>query len=116
MSNFETAASLNACRACADSCIACADECREENNPQELAVCIRLEEDCASVCIALGEVLERRTEPNAALLGACITACNECARECDKHASMTHCAECRDSCRTCQEICEDLQAGAYATA
>lgn len=116
----ETKACLDACRACADACLTCAKACAAEKNADHFKVCIQLDQDCATVCTALGDVLARGAPPNAAvldaLLGACIASCNECAKECDKHTKMgmTHCGVCAEACRKCQKACQELKGVAHA--
>jgi hypothetical protein len=51
---------IEACFDCAQSCSACADACLGESSVADLARCIRLNLDCADVCIAMGRVLSRQ--------------------------------------------------------
>lgn len=116
----EMKACLDACRACTVACLACAKACATEKDAANLQTCIRLDQDCASVCTALGDVLARGAPPNAdmldALLGACIASCGACAKECDMHGKMgmAHCAACAEACRTCESACQKLKGVAQA--
>lgn len=115
-----TQACLDACRACATACDACATACRAEKDQAHVAVCVRLDQDCAAVCTTLGDVLARGSAPNGvlldALLGACIAACSECGKECTKHGNMgmTHCTRCAEACGKCQKACQTLKGHAEA--
>lgn len=108
---------IEACDECAQACTQCADDCLgEEGAPGHLVRCIRLNMDCADVCMTTGRVVSRQTDRDAAvgraLLEACIAACRACGEECDTHArhGMEHCAVCADHCRRCAAACEGLLA------
>lgn len=66
-------------------CTQCADSCLSEQDIAALAKCIRLNLDCADVCVATGRVLSRQTEYDAnvtwSLVEACIAACRSCGEE-----------------------------------
>lgn len=96
---------------CAQTCTSCADACLAEPMVDELRQCIRLNLDCAEVCVATATVANRRTGSNEAvirqLLEVCATACRLCAEECDRHASKhDHCRICAESCRRCERACQ----------
>lgn len=104
---------INACFDCAATCTACADACLAEDMVADLRHCIRTNLDCASVCNATGQVLSRQTETGTDLLRsqlqACITACNACGDECEKHAQMHgHCRVCAAACRHCEQSCTQI--------
>jgi hypothetical protein len=95
---------------CAQACISCADACLGETTALELRQCIRLNQDCADICTALGAVASRRTGSNEsvirALLDACAEACRLCGEECARHGEhMEHCRICAEECRTCESAC-----------
>jgi len=110
------AACIAACFDCTQVCTACADACLgEEGHLPHLVGCIRLNLDCADICAATGRVLSRMTQPDAtvlrAQLQACLAACRACGNECEMHArdmNMQHCAVCAESCRRCEQVCEQL--------
>lgn len=96
--------------ACAQACVACADACLGEDTVADLTECIRLNLDCADVCITAGKTATRRTGSNeglvAAMLDACAVACARCAEECETHAGMhEHCRICAEACRSCETAC-----------
>lgn len=101
---------VEACFDCAQTCIACADACLGENSVQQLAQCIRLNNDCADVCHATGALASRRTGSNEQLLrtmlDACAMACRLCGEECQRHAQQhEHCRICADACQECERLC-----------
>jgi hypothetical protein len=52
---------IEECFACAQVCTACADACLAEDMVKDLRQCIRLDLDCADVCVATGKLASRRT-------------------------------------------------------
>jgi hypothetical protein len=116
---------IEACFDCAQSCSACADACLGEPHLDMLRRCIRLDQDCADICIATGRVLSRQQQPDArvvrALLEACLVACAASGDECAQHAKQhEHCRVCSEACRSCARACRDaigaLGAGQGSTA
>ena len=109
------ARTIEALEDCGTTCTQCADSCLSEDDIARLAKCIRLNLDCADVCVATGRVISRQTERDAnvtrLLLEACIAACRSCGEECERHAQhMAHCRVCAESCRQCEEACRELLA------
>ncbi len=98
---------------CANTCSQCADACLSEDSVADLAKCIRLNLDCAEVCLVTSRSLSRQTEYDAnltrPLLEACAAACKSCGDECATHAAhMAHCGICAESCRRCEEVCREV--------
>lgn len=109
----EAFALVQATAECAAACTACADACLEEREPVPLRACIRLNLDCADICLVMGRLIARpgAQDPEAlrAQIGACATICRACAAECDQHADEhEHCRICAESCRTCADACERM--------
>ena len=93
---------------CAAICTSCADACVAENMVAEMRQCIRTCLDCADVCDAAFKVATRRTGSNPIviqeMLQLCITACDICAEECDRH-EHAHCKRCAEMCRETARDC-----------
>lgn len=101
-----------ACFDCAQTCTACADACLGEEKIDELRQCIRLNLDCADVCLATAMLGTRRTGSDdkivELMLAACAEACRVCGVECARHGMMhEHCRICADVCRSCEQACVD---------
>jgi hypothetical protein len=101
---------IERCISCAQSCTACADACLSEDMVDKLRRCVRLDLDCADICMTTGAVASRRTEPSEQLvlqlLEICANVCQLCAEECEEHASQhQHCKICAAECRLCEESC-----------
>ena len=107
------AACMEACAACALACDACADGCLGENAIAELRHAIRLDLQCADICVCTARVLARSIDVEPRLLRsqilACARACAACADECHRHEQHhAHCRLCAQACRLCAERCGDL--------
>ncbi len=90
---------------CAAITTSCADACMAEKMVDQLRQCIRACLDCADVCTATFKLATRRSGSNDVLLEetltVCVTACDICAEECDRHAGM------HEHCRICAEMCRE---------
>ncbi len=93
---------------CTAICTSCADACLAEKQVEHMRQCIRTCLDCADVCAATFKLATRRTGSNEILveemLQLCITACDLCAEECDRH-EHDHCKRCAEMCRETAEDC-----------
>lgn len=112
LSNDALITCIEACFDCAQSCSACADACLGEQQIDMLRRCIRLNQDCADVCVATGRMLSRQQHAEVQLvraqLDACLLACQICGDECAKHSQHhEHCRVCAEACRTCAKACQD---------
>jgi hypothetical protein len=104
---------IDECFSCASTCVMCADACLGEKNLESLVGCIRLNQDCADVCLATGRILSRQVDPDWAVIRtqveACAAACRSCGAECERHASHhEHCKTCAESCRRCEQACQQV--------
>jgi hypothetical protein len=105
---------IEECYDCAQLCTSCADACLGEKDVQRLTQCIRMNLDCANVCLATGALSTRRTGSNEQLivrmLDSCADACRLCAEECERHAGKhEHCRICAEACRRCEKACHDAR-------
>nr|WP_313633045.1 four-helix bundle copper-binding protein [Brevundimonas naejangsanensis] len=96
---------------CAAVCRICADACLAEEMVRDLTQCIRLDLDCADVCLATAGLAVRRAGSNEALIKRMLETCADCAIECEKHAEMhEHCRICAEECRRCEDACREAAA------
>ena len=90
---------------CAAACSHCANACLEERDMKLLKDCIKLDFDCADVCLLTIKMIARSSAHAEHLLKECNEICNACAQECEKHSHMEHCRSCAETCRACAEAC-----------
>ncbi|MCK6627468.1 MAG: four-helix bundle copper-binding protein [Anaerolineae bacterium] len=106
---------LRALADCAQSCATCANACLNEPAVDELIHCIRLNFNCADVCLATARLLSGLTGVNVVLwrsqLQACLIACQVCSEACSRHAAYhKHCRVCAEACRQSELACHNLLA------
>lgn len=95
---------IDQCFSCAQVCESCHSACLEENDG-DLLRCIRLDRECAEICMFTAQWLMREAEFAPVLMGVCAEVCEACEEECRKHDHMEHCRKCADACHDCAEEC-----------
>lgn len=98
---------ITACMSCAQVCEMCASACLTEQKIAELADCIRLNQDCATLCFAAAQLMTRGSEYAQALCKVCADICDACGAECAKH-QMGHCQTCAQACKACGDECRKM--------
>lgn len=95
---------------CVTECNHCAAACLEEEDVKMLTKCIKLDLDCADICLLMAGYLARGSEHAEHLMSECAEICQKCAAECEKHAAhgMEHCRVCAEACRKCAEACMQM--------
>lgn len=85
---------------CVASCNNCAASCLREENVKALAICIKLNLDCADACHLAFKLLARDSNHAVSVVELCKNLCRECAEECEKH-DHDHCQLCAKACTKC---------------
>ncbi len=107
----ELSRAIQACLDCAAACSTCADACISEEGVADMRTCIRLDLDCADICVATAKILARPSPGSDTwrkLVETCARACRECAEECERHVAHKHCQQCAQICRECEAACQQL--------
>lgn len=100
---------VQACIECAKACEACASACLSEKGVADLRRCIRLDLDCADVCLQTVRAIQRESEFQSDLAMLCSEVCDRCAEECRSHADhMEHCRVAAEAAEACAEVCRTL--------
>ena len=100
---------IEACVECWAACEMCSDACLDEDDVQAMVRCIRLDRECAEICLAAARAMIRGSDQAAAICRACAELCDRCAEECEKH-EHDHCRVCAEACRRCAEECRKMAA------
>lgn len=109
MSHEEFQSCIDACLQCATDCIHCENACLDEKNVNDLVRCIRLDRECADICLLTAKMLAGNTEFSKEISMMCANICEACAEECQNHAQhMDHCRICAESCSKCAEECKAI--------
>jgi hypothetical protein len=91
---------------CVLICENCASECLDEPNVADMVLCIKLDHDCADLCMQAARLLQRGSEISHEYLVLCEDICRLCAAECGKHQHQ-HCQQCAEACVVCADACHD---------
>lgn len=101
---------------CLEECFAvvrtanrCADSCLGGGQATEMAECIRLCLEAATITTACAELMARGSRFSAQICGVCADVCDACAQECEQYEGdiMRRCAE---ACRQCAQTCRQMAA------
>lgn len=101
---------IAACLQCVVACNNCTAACLGEKEVSNLAKCIQLNLECATVCKAAAELMSFNSSFSGKLIELCMDVCNDCAAECGMHANMgmEHCRICAEACLHCATVCSTL--------
>ena len=108
----EFADTISALNECAAECNYCFSACLQEKDVKMMARCIQLDRDCADICQLTAKLLQSGSEVSSDILRLCITVCEACADECQRHSSMEHCKRCAEVCRRCASACSKAMGSA----
>ena len=94
------------------ACMACSDICFAVEDARLLIKCVRLNGDCADLCVATGWMLSREPHPDPVAMQtqieACVRACQETAAECERLGTLyPHTKLCAAACKRCVAACLD---------
>lgn len=98
---------ISACLSCAQACEMCSVACLGEPNVAELTTCIRLNQDCATICLDAAQLMSRGSQYAQAICKLCADICDACGAECAKH-KMDHCQACAQACKACADECRKM--------
>jgi hypothetical protein len=99
---------IDACYECATACKHCANACLDENDIKTLVACIKLDSDCATMCVLSAKMMSGGSRFSSAICELCAEVCDACAKECEKHSHMEHCKKCAEACRKCAIECRAM--------
>jgi len=99
---------IAACYDCATECKNCENACLDEADVKEFVHCIRLDSDCATMCVLTAKLISGGSEFSERICELCADICDACATECEKHSDHEHCKECAEACRSCAEECRSM--------
>lgn len=107
VSNEKYQKCIDKCLECAKACEYCATACLDEPNPQNMARCIKLDRDCADICLLSAQYMARDSDFSSKLCNLCAEICNTCGDECSKFPT-DHCQQCADICHECATECKNM--------
>ncbi|WP_428864442.1 four-helix bundle copper-binding protein [Clostridium sediminicola] len=69
--------------------------------------CIKLDRDCANICVLAAQFMGRDSEFSKQLCSLCAQICKACGEAC-ANFSQDHCKNCADICNRCASECETM--------
>lgn len=100
---------IEICLECMNACNYCYVSSLKEYDLAMLRECIRINRECAAICMFAAEAISRDTMFAAGICGLCAKVCDACVEECGKH-EHGHCQKCADVCQKCAEVCRRIAA------
>ncbi|WP_336296901.1 four-helix bundle copper-binding protein [Clostridium aestuarii] len=98
---------IDICLECAQVCEFCATSCLNEPDPKTMARCIKLDRDCADICVLSAQFMARDSEFSKVICSLCANICRTCGQEC-ANFTQEHCKKCEDICNRCAVECENM--------
>jgi hypothetical protein len=104
---------MDACARCAEQCEHCVENCRRDARADQLAVCMKLAQDCGEFCRMAVSMMRRESHFSGEVCRVCAEICDVCAAQASQHEHAacqqlaSDCHACADACRhvTMAEIC-----------
>lgn len=93
--------------ACLQACNHCYNECLKEEDIDMMRECIRLDRECADMCLMVLSYAGREGVLQHDLISLCEKICQACGNECAQHEHMEHCQECAKACFACADACRE---------
>jgi len=101
---------------CLEECFAvmrtasrCAESCLSGGQATEMAECIRLCLDAATITAGCAELIARNSQFSSQVCGVCADVCDACAQECEQYEGEIM-RECAEACRRCAQACRHMAA------
>lgn len=102
----------NCIDACADNIVACkncATEDLKEDDIEMMSRAIKLNHDCAAICISAMQAMASESEFIKQICALCAEICVTCADENSKYSYMEQNKICEEACRKCATECEKIK-------
>jgi hypothetical protein len=96
---------INILLECARACEHCSSKCLEEKEIIHLIHCIKLNRECADICLLTSRLLERDSQFTNDIVDVCIKVATICAEECEKFVQYEQCKTCSEACRRVEKAC-----------
>ena len=109
--NAKHARIINTALDCVKAGEVCLDHCLTElaKGNKMLGECAKRVEDTIPMCEALAKLAAQDSRHLKALANVCIAVCEDCEKECLKHAKHhAECKACAESCRDCINACKKV--------
>lgn len=100
---------LDACADCIVACKNCATEDLQEDDIEMMSRVIKLNHDCAAICILAMQAMASESEFIKQICTLCAEICMVCADENSKYTYMEQNKLCEEACRKYAAECEKIK-------
>lgn len=96
------------CRNCASICLETVQYCLKLGGKHAEPGHIRLLMDCAEICQASANFMQRGSPLHMQTCAACAEVCQACAEDCERFKDDEMMAACAKACRGCEASCRQM--------
>lgn len=96
---------IEVCNDCHKACLQTAMYCLQQSGAHAQADHVRLMLDCAEICQASANFMQRGSPLHTATCTACARVCGACAADCEKMSDDSRMTACATMCRRCEKAC-----------
>jgi hypothetical protein len=99
---------IQECRNCASICLETVQHCLKLGGKHAEPAHIRMLMDCAEICQASANFMQRGSPLHMQTCAACAEVCKACAEDCERFKDDEMMAACAQACRSCEASCRQM--------
>ena len=99
---------IQECRNCASICLETVQHCLKRGGKHAEPAHIRMLMDCAEICQASANFMQRGSPLHMQTCAACAEVCKACAEDCEHFKDDEMMAACAQACRSCEASCRQM--------
>jgi hypothetical protein len=99
---------IQECRNCASICLETVQHCLKLGGKHAEPAHIRMLMDCAEICQASANFMQRGSPLHMQTCAACAEVCKACAEDCERFKDDEMMAACAQACRSCEASCREM--------
>ena len=99
---------IQECRNCASICLETVQHCLKRGGEHARPEHIRLLMDCAEICQASANFMQRGSPMHMQTCAVCSNVCASCAEDCERFAGDSMMEACAQACRSCEASCREM--------
>jgi hypothetical protein len=99
---------IQECRNCASICLETVQHCLKLGGKHAEPAHIRMLMDCAEICQASANFMQRGSPLHMQTCAACAEVCKACAEDCERFNDDDMMRACAQACRRCEESCRQM--------
>lgn len=99
---------IQECRNCASICLETVQHCLQLGGEHAAPNHIRMLMDCAEICQASANFMQRGSPMHMKTCAACADVCAACAADCARFTNDKMMQACAEACRRCEASCREM--------